>query len=485
MVSVSTQIQRNGELEAMRTGGWTAGESTDSVDVTIVIATCNRRELLEQTLKSLCCLEVPTGLQTEVIVCDDGSSDDTLSLIKGFENCLNLRFCYQPDKGYRPAAARNMGINLAKGRLILTLDSGVLAAPALLKEHLSVHGAAGSPAFVIGQTCGYRTPANDAIWTTLLAHKSKWWENILEFESLADKRTLVWESIGYRMDRLTVPWAHGWGNNVSMPRDALLAVGGYDESIVGWGPEDVDLACRLHAEGLQFHVSREALTLHLPHDPPPHARGPLAGIQNKWRIHAKVPGLATELLPCFYTQVYSERFDEVLDVIHQSLIPDYIDLWNEKFQQDLKLSVNGSTYILGAGLGDVANALSCLWMGDPDERKVRYAQSRYRWLEAHCCIGVNTGLASKIGGTAIITDYWRALPDSVVLNVLKEANRIARRVWIMYTEDFDVVRVQSAPAWNPERLAQLLIETGMNLAEIPLKGPTTIYSITQSHNFRT
>jgi len=49
----------------------------------------------------------------EVIVCDDGSKDSAFDLLKKYEKLFNLRYCYQPDLGFRAASARNMGIRIA------------------------------------------------------------------------------------------------------------------------------------------------------------------------------------------------------------------------------------------------------------------------------------------------------------------------------------------------------------------------------------
>jgi len=98
------------------------------LDISIVIPTYNRSPLLKKCLDSLVKQDYPAG-DFEVIVCDDGSSDDTRGISRSFaEKYGNIRYLYQPHKGV--AAARNLGIRNSSAGLIAfvaddyTLDPG-------------------------------------------------------------------------------------------------------------------------------------------------------------------------------------------------------------------------------------------------------------------------------------------------------------------------------------------------------------------------
>ncbi len=45
----------------------------------------------------------------------------------------------------------------------------------------------------------------------------------------------------------------------------MRSVGGFDEQIRSWGGEDIDLAYRLHRDGVRFLVNRSAGSIHYPH----------------------------------------------------------------------------------------------------------------------------------------------------------------------------------------------------------------------------
>jgi glycosyltransferase involved in cell wall biosynthesis len=88
--------------------------------VSVVIPTRNRSHLLERALEGLAAQTLPSE-QFEVIVVSDGSTDDTEGVVERFrQRASNVRFLSQPHRG--PAAARNRGIGLARGRIVAFTD---------------------------------------------------------------------------------------------------------------------------------------------------------------------------------------------------------------------------------------------------------------------------------------------------------------------------------------------------------------------------
>jgi glycosyltransferase involved in cell wall biosynthesis len=93
----------------------------------------------------------------EVIVVDDGSSDDSAGIAATLGE--QIRYTYQPNAG--PAAARNTGMALARGKLITFLDVDDLWPPG--KLHLQVQHLLQNPALqlVWGYTQIVREPNED------------------------------------------------------------------------------------------------------------------------------------------------------------------------------------------------------------------------------------------------------------------------------------------------------------------------------------
>ncbi|MFN8278607.1 MAG: glycosyltransferase [Chitinophagales bacterium] len=93
----------------------------------IVIPTYNRAGFIEKTIQSV--LEQTYG-NFEIIVVDDGSTDNTAEVMRGIKD---PRVHYYPKENAERAAARNYGARLAKGQYINFFDSDDL----LLPHHLS------------------------------------------------------------------------------------------------------------------------------------------------------------------------------------------------------------------------------------------------------------------------------------------------------------------------------------------------------------
>src|SRR5690242_6072245 len=98
----------------------------------VVIPTYNRRDVLVRTLNAFADQDIQ--LKYEVIVCDDGSSDDTADTVMHMmeESRFELRYLRHERAGWRLAATRNMGIAAAKGPLIVFLDDDIIPTPSYL-----------------------------------------------------------------------------------------------------------------------------------------------------------------------------------------------------------------------------------------------------------------------------------------------------------------------------------------------------------------
>ncbi|MEI6214125.1 MAG: glycosyltransferase family A protein [Desulfuromonadales bacterium] len=93
--------------------------SINSVFFSIIIPTYNRAEKLRRALASL---ESQSFKEFEVIVCDDGSTDDTARVVELFVDKFLLHYIREENWG-GPARPRNNGIKVARGQWICFLDS--------------------------------------------------------------------------------------------------------------------------------------------------------------------------------------------------------------------------------------------------------------------------------------------------------------------------------------------------------------------------
>src|SRR3954464_10946901 len=101
----------------------------DQPRVSVVIPTYNRSHALRRCLDSVA---KQTFRDFEVIVCDDGSTDDTAEVVREYESVLDLTYSYGENFG-GPARPRNRGIGLARAPYIAFLDSDDWWAPRKLE----------------------------------------------------------------------------------------------------------------------------------------------------------------------------------------------------------------------------------------------------------------------------------------------------------------------------------------------------------------
>ena len=88
------------------------------MDLSIIIPIYNGALLLDRCLDSI--FSQKTMYSYEVILVDDGSTDDTVELIKARKE-LNIVLYQQQNAG--PAVARNKGVELAKGKYVAFMDA--------------------------------------------------------------------------------------------------------------------------------------------------------------------------------------------------------------------------------------------------------------------------------------------------------------------------------------------------------------------------
>jgi len=97
--------------------------------VSIIIPTFNRRDYITIALDSVL---AQTYKDYEIIIIDDGSSDDTKEILKPYQN--NIRYFYQDNRGI--PTTRNKGIREAQGNYIAFLDSDDYWLPEKLERQI-------------------------------------------------------------------------------------------------------------------------------------------------------------------------------------------------------------------------------------------------------------------------------------------------------------------------------------------------------------
>ena len=101
--------------------------------VSIIIPTYNRADLISKSINSVL---NQTFKDFEIVIVDDGSTDDTENIIEGF-NDSRIKYI-KNEKNIGAAAARNIGIKAARGKYIAFQDSDDEWLPEKLEKQVKV-----------------------------------------------------------------------------------------------------------------------------------------------------------------------------------------------------------------------------------------------------------------------------------------------------------------------------------------------------------
>jgi glycosyltransferase involved in cell wall biosynthesis/MoaA/NifB/PqqE/SkfB family radical SAM enzyme len=123
-------------------------------EISVIIPTYNRAKSLGPCLEHLLKQTIDMD-RYEIIVVDDGSSDDTAEVIKEYQNHNQLKIKYLRQKNRGPAAARNRGAGNACGEILFFIDDDCLAQRETLEKISAEFRLPGRKNAVLG---GFKTP---------------------------------------------------------------------------------------------------------------------------------------------------------------------------------------------------------------------------------------------------------------------------------------------------------------------------------------
>ncbi|RRJ83893.1 glycosyltransferase family 2 protein [Aestuariirhabdus litorea] len=107
----------------------------NNVFISIIIPCYNCEATIEQTVNSITSQVLPAGLELEIILVNDASTDRTLAILESFE--LNTAKVINLTRNQGRSAARNTGARHASGSHLLFIDSDCSPdEPTLLQQHL-------------------------------------------------------------------------------------------------------------------------------------------------------------------------------------------------------------------------------------------------------------------------------------------------------------------------------------------------------------
>lgn len=208
--------------------------------LSVVINTCDRGASLRQTLRSLA---FQTWTDFEVVVVNGPSSDETGEVLEAYAGRIKVRSCPQRNL----SVSRNIGIDAASGDVVAFIDDDALATPTWLADLAGAYADA-----AIGGAGG----------------------KVYDHTGLAvQDHYVVCHRLGGRAQKDVVPpldrflgpgadpFLHLLGTNASFRREALAAIGGFDEEYE-YFLDETDLCMRLVDAGYRLVVHPRAVVHH-------------------------------------------------------------------------------------------------------------------------------------------------------------------------------------------------------------------------------
>ena len=219
----------------------TASPGEGTAEVTVVIPVLGRYEQLARLFDHLDRQTCGPDAFEVIVVCDAAEAEpERIDAAIGARAYATERLV-APHRG--AAWARQTGWRRASAPLVLFLDSDVLPDPALVAEHLDWHRRHPEPEVaVLGRLRWARELRVSAFM--------RWIEHGIQF----DFEAIEGDEAG---------WGRFYTANVSVKRELLERVGGFDAERFPFHYEDLELAYRMNEHGLRLLYNRDASAEHL------------------------------------------------------------------------------------------------------------------------------------------------------------------------------------------------------------------------------
>lgn len=216
----------------------------------VIVSTYNRPKALKVCLESI---RNQSKMPDEIIIADDGSTEDTTTFIKKIANNypVPIKHIWQDDKGFRRTTILNKAVAATDAEFILQIDGDVFLHPNYVEDFISV---ARRGFCILGSRVSLNPEKSKEIEDSGKIPKIHVWS-----KGIVQKRfRALYSKIGKKISLLPIfinkkNKSQGFGCSLAFWRDDFIAVNGYDESFVGWGCEDRDLIIRLGRNGIYNH----------------------------------------------------------------------------------------------------------------------------------------------------------------------------------------------------------------------------------------
>jgi glycosyltransferase involved in cell wall biosynthesis len=225
----------------------------------IIMPTFNKASRLKSVLESFA---FQTSNSFEVIVCNDGSVDETTEVLSQFaetNDCYPLKVIHSSNKG--AGAARNKAVGMASGDILIFNDDDMVPAPRFVEAHVKL--ASSGKVVSRGERWGAPLDQVDSFLQVKASKKQLEWLWSISKLSIGEnwaKRALT-ENPDHQLR-----WLQSCTSNLAISREGFDKAKGFDEHYgTRWGAEDTDFGFCANREGWVMTWNPHALNCHLEH----------------------------------------------------------------------------------------------------------------------------------------------------------------------------------------------------------------------------
>ncbi|MDJ0392865.1 glycosyltransferase [Rhodococcus sp. G-MC3] len=233
-----------------------AKEAEHTPTVSVVIPYYEQPRQLALVLEALTTQTYPREL-IDVVVADDGSA--TPPDIDQWAADLSITVVRQENRGFRAAAARNLGAAASNGSILCFLDADTVPVPDYVRRAVRLPSAA-PDVMVVGRRkhADLSSVTVDTVATWIAdnswrarSHESEPQWLVDGYERTADLLEPGWDGYKYMLSAV-----------LTCSRQLFLDTGGFDSTFVRYGGEDWEFANRAFMMGAVFAHASDALAWH-------------------------------------------------------------------------------------------------------------------------------------------------------------------------------------------------------------------------------
>ena len=254
--------------------------------ISVLLATYNKAKFLDLTLTGY---TKQTYKDFEIVMVDDGSTDNTPQIVEKYQKELNIRYLPQPKMGI--SRARSKTLENAGGEYVIITDDDRIPCENFILEHKKKLDTK-EKCVVIGKECLILSHFSQ---DTRFAFKDEFkiynkypelldcdektmftsddimndFDAVIENYYLSDYTEScllnMVERYGEGLDGFYLAWSKAYGGNMSFDMRHLQKLLEYDHNYIGYGIEDIDFSYQLSRQGFNFRFCKEAMNFHQEH----------------------------------------------------------------------------------------------------------------------------------------------------------------------------------------------------------------------------